>query len=105
MNPAANDAAGWILMMGRQENAFPGVPGHEPDMNRAKEVSGRIDAGMRILRDASVGAGTYSNEADYHEPDWQEAFWGSNYPRLLSIKQKYDPANFFRTHHSVGSEG
>lgn len=105
INPAANDAAGWILMMGRQENAFPGVPGHEPDMKKAKEVSERIDAGMRILRDATVGAGTYSNEADYHEPDWQEAFWGSNYPRLLSIKRKYDPANFFRTHHSVGSEG
>lgn len=104
MNPAANDAAGWILMMGRQENAFPGVPGHEPDPERAREVSDRIDAGMQVLREATPGAGTYSNEADYHEPDWQEAFWGSNYPRLLAIKRKYDPSNFFRTHHSVGSE-
>jgi hypothetical protein len=25
-------------------------------------------------------------------------------PRLLEIKQAYDPANLFRVHHGVGSE-
>ena len=60
---------------------------------------------MKIIRDATPGAGNYSNEADYHEPNWQEAFWGSNYPRLLAIKRKYDPQGIFRTPHSVGSEG
>ena len=30
--------------------------------------------------------------------------WGANYPRLLAVKQKYDPANFFKVHHGVGSE-
>merc|ERR1711959_741187 len=27
--------------------------------------------------------GNYVNEADYFQPDWQDTFWGSNYPRLL----------------------
>ena len=63
-----------------------------------------MNAAMKLLRDATPGAGTYSNEADFHEPDWQESFWGTNYPKLLSIKRKYDPTGLFRTHHSVGSE-
>ena len=44
------------------------------------------------------------NEADYFEPNWQDSFWGRNYPRLCEIKEKYDPTNIFCVHHSVGSE-
>ena len=36
-------------------------------------------------------SGTYMNEANPFTMDWQGAFWGENYPRLLSIKRKYDP--------------
>jgi len=104
INPAVFDAAGWILMMGSEANVFPHLSGREPDREKAREVAERVSAGMKIIRDATPGAGTYSNEADYHEPDWQRAFWGENYPKLLSIKKKYDPQNLFRTHHSVGSE-
>ena len=35
----------------------------------------------------------------------QESQWGANYPRLLEIKQKVDPAGLFVCHHCVGSEG
>ena len=35
---------------------------------------------------------------------WQEAFWGTNYPRLQAIKAKYDPDGLFFVHHGVGSE-
>jgi hypothetical protein len=28
------------------------------------------------------------NEADVYEPDYTEAFWGPNYPKLLAIKLK-----------------
>ena len=105
INPAVFEAAAWILMLASEPNAFPGVPGQEPDRETASAVARRVSAGMKIIRDATPGAGNYSNEADYHEPNWQEAFWGSNYPRLLAIKRKYDPQGIFRTHHSVGSEG
>ena len=59
---------------------------------------------MNIVRDATPGSGSYLNEANYFEPDWQTSFWGPNYPRLLDIKRKYDPDNMFRVHHGVGSE-
>ena len=104
INPAVFEAAAWILMAASETHAFPGVPGQEPDHEKGKAIADKIDAGMEILRQATPGAGTYSNEADYHEPDWQRAFWGTHYPRLLAIKQQYDPGNMFRTHHSVGSE-
>jgi hypothetical protein len=31
------------------------------------------------------------NEGDVYEKDHTQSFWGSNYQRLLSIKNKYDP--------------
>ena len=32
------------------------------------------------------------SESNYFEKDFQQAYWGTNYPRLLSeIKKKYDP--------------
>jgi hypothetical protein len=50
------------------------------------------------------GGGTYLNEADGHEVDWQQSFWGENYPRLYKIKQKWDPDNLFIVRRGVGSE-
>ncbi|NDU12978.1 hypothetical protein FWH90_07840, partial [Francisella tularensis subsp. holarctica] len=49
-------------------------------------------------------AGTYANEADYFQKNWQQVFWGSNYSKLLKIKNKYDPNGLFYCHHCVGSE-
>ncbi|KAJ4368361.1 hypothetical protein N0V83_006718 [Neocucurbitaria cava] len=57
------------------------------------------------LRDVSPNGGTYGNEADISEPNWQNAFWGKNYPRLQTIKAKYDPNMLFYVHHGVGTEG
>ncbi|GIC93686.1 FAD-dependent oxidoreductase [Aspergillus udagawae] len=48
--------------------------------------------------------GAYVNEAFAYEPNFQESFWGSNYPRLYSIKQKWDPAGLFIARRMVGSE-
>jgi FAD/FMN-containing dehydrogenase len=104
VNPVVFDAAALIIAGTRQPQAYPGLPGHEPHLADAKAATSRVQAAMTIIRDATPGAGAYSNEADYFEPDWQQSFWGSNYPRLLEIKQKYDPENIFRVHHGVGSE-
>lgn len=49
--------------------------------------------------------GAYLNEADGDEPDFQEAFWGSNYQRLLEIKDMWDPMGMFVVRKGVGSEG
>jgi hypothetical protein len=48
--------------------------------------------------------GAYLNEANAYEKDFQSSFWGSNYPRLYAIKQKWDPEGLFITRSGVGSE-
>ena len=50
-------------------------------------------------------SGSYWNEADYFEPNWQTSFWGeANYAKLVQVKQRYDPHGLFVCHHCVGSE-
>ncbi|KAL5601501.1 hypothetical protein BROUX41_002521 [Berkeleyomyces rouxiae] len=55
-------------------------------------------------RDISPGAGAYMSEADYNEPNFQQSFWGTNYAKALTLKEKYDPRDVFYAHHAVGSE-
>jgi FAD/FMN-containing dehydrogenase len=50
------------------------------------------------------GAGAYLNEADINQPNWQQTFYGSNYEKLLQIKKKYDPEDFFFGPKAVGSD-
>jgi len=59
---------------------------------------------MQSFRDVSPGSGAYLSEADRLEPNFQWAFWGSFYPKLLELKNKYDPYNLFYAPQAVGSE-
>jgi FAD/FMN-containing dehydrogenase len=70
----------------------------------ARFNQGRVNAAMTALRRAAPNAGAYVNECDYFQDDWQRAFWGEHYPRLLRIKRRYDPDGLFTVHHGVGSE-
>jgi FAD/FMN-containing dehydrogenase len=105
INPAVFEAAALVIAASSQQYVFPGVPGHEPDLELARERARRVTAAMTPIRAIAAGAGSYVNETDYFEKDWQDAFWGANYVRLLDIKRRYDPNDLFRTHHGVGSEG
>lgn len=58
-----------------------------------------------ILVDLAPDSGAYINESNIDEKDHEEAFWGDNVDRLRSIKQQYDPDNFFAVWHGVGWEG
>ncbi|OCL11253.1 FAD binding domain-containing protein [Glonium stellatum] len=69
-----------------------------------KEQHDRLDSLVRTWRELSPGAGSYLNEADIQEPDWQSSFYGSNYPRLLKVKEKWDPNGVFYATTGVGSE-
>ncbi|KAI4861943.1 FAD-binding domain-containing protein [Hypoxylon rubiginosum] len=57
-----------------------------------------------IIEAATPGSGAYINEADFQQHDWQETFFGINYPELLKIKNKYDPNNLLYAKVAVGSE-
>ncbi|KAI0181750.1 FAD-binding domain-containing protein [Hypoxylon sp. FL1284] len=59
---------------------------------------------LQPWRDASPDAGAYLNEADINEPNWQQAFYGSNYDYLYQLKQKYDPWGLLWAPTAVGSE-
>jgi hypothetical protein len=59
---------------------------------------------MQALSCAAPNAGSYVAESDYFLRDWQRAFWGANYRRLLSVKRRYDPDGLFYVRHGVGSE-
>jgi FAD/FMN-containing dehydrogenase len=103
-NPSLLDAFALAIIAGEGPPARPGVAGHEPDLARARRAAKAIHEAMAELRKVAPGTGSYVSESDYFEPDWQHSFWGSNYPRLLAAKRKYDPQGLFFVHHGVGSE-
>jgi FAD/FMN-containing dehydrogenase len=101
-NPDVLDAFALAIIAAEGPPAFEGFPA--PDLSTADANRSRVQAAMAALRAAAPDTGTYFNECDYFQADWQRTFWGSNYPRLLEIKRRYDPAGLFFAHHGVGSE-
>ena len=47
------------------------------------------------LRDIAPDMGCYLIEAHTREPDYQEAFWGDHYGRLVNIKRRVDLSDIF----------
>ncbi|KAF1944008.1 FAD binding domain-containing protein [Clathrospora elynae] len=50
------------------------------------------------------GSGSYMNEADFHQRNWQSTFFGTNFDKLVQIKKKYDPESMFYILKGVGSD-
>jgi FAD/FMN-containing dehydrogenase len=104
MNPAVVDAFALAIVASEGPPAYPGLRGHEPDFADARKNARRVAAAMGELKKLAPGSGSYVAESDFFESQWQRAYWGSNYARLLEIKRKYDPAGLFFVRHGVGSE-
>lgn len=103
-NPAMLEAFALLICAAESPPAWPGIPGHEPDLARGRRRAEGVAKAMVPIRRLLPDAGAYMSEADYYDVDWQRRYWGSNYPRLLAAKRRYDPRNMFRGHHTVGSE-
>jgi len=103
-HPSAFHSAALVIMGAASNQVYPGVKGSEPNIKEAGKTIQKINQAMQLFIQAAPNAGTYVNEADYFQKDWQKAFWGDNYARLFAIKQKYDPDGLFYCHHCVGSE-
>ncbi|MDP4690720.1 MAG: BBE domain-containing protein [Candidatus Nanopelagicales bacterium] len=82
----------------------PGIAGHEPVRAESQAQFTGVMTASEFVHEATPGGGSYSNEGNYFQDNWQTEFWGSNYPRLLRVKKQYDPTNLFRVHKGVGSE-
>ncbi|WP_225782831.1 FAD-binding oxidoreductase [Xenophilus sp. Marseille-Q4582] len=104
MNPAVLDAFALAILGAEGPPAYPGVAGRTPDEARAHRQSQRIGLAMAELRRLLPRHSTYLAESSYFQADWQQAFWGANYPRLRAAKRQYDPEGLFFVHHGVGSE-
>lgn len=104
MNPAVLDAFALAICGANNQGVYPGIPGREPDLAMARQHAAAVRAAMAELSPLAPAGGSYVSESNYFNERWQQAFWGGNYPRLLSVKQKYDPDGLFIVHHGVGSE-
>ncbi|MFB7335736.1 FAD-binding oxidoreductase [Streptomyces adustus] len=60
-----------------------------------------VERGAALLD--PLGDGAYVNFPGSELPDWATQYYGDNYQRLLGVKRRYDPQNFFRHPRSIGS--
>jgi FAD/FMN-containing dehydrogenase len=104
MNPAVLDAFALLISGAEGPPAYPGIRGHEPDLSTARKHADAINKAMNEVRKLLSNVGSYVAEGNFFDAAWQESFWGSNYARLLAVKDKYDPDGLFFVHHGVGSE-
>jgi len=102
-NPAVLDAFALAIATANQQAVYPGLPDHEPDLTQARQQAELVTAAMAPLKAFRECPASYLNETDYFEADWQTAFWGGHYARLLQVKERYDPDGLFFVHHGVGT--
>ena len=103
-NPAVLDAFALLISAAEGPPAYPGLPGHEPDLTTARNDAEAIGNAMNEVRKLLPSVGAYLAESDFFEAAWRDAFWGPNYAKLLGVKDKYDQDGLFVVHHGVGSE-
>ena len=102
-NPAVLNAFA-LAIVGEAGGGYPGVRGHEPDVEAGRRSRQEIHKCVNELRAIVRDDGAYVSESNFFKENWQQAYWGSNYARLVSVKRKYDPTGLFFVHNGVGSE-
>ncbi|KAK4160453.1 bifunctional solanapyrone synthase [Cladorrhinum sp. PSN259] len=97
VNPAWRKTTGFFILAA----AWPATA---PDSVIQQQSETLTNDWMAAWRAVSPGAGSYGSEGDINEPNFQQSFYGSYYPRLLALKKKYDPTGLFYAPTAVGSE-
>ncbi|KAF4871702.1 FAD-linked oxidoreductase ZEB1 [Colletotrichum siamense] len=101
VNPAFREMV-FFLVTSSNRTADHSTPAALASQNRYLQE--KVLQPWRDISPVSEGGGTYLNEASVEESDWQESFYGGNYPRLSQIKRKWDPNDVFYAVTAVGSE-
>jgi FAD binding domain-containing protein/berberine-like enzyme len=104
-NPLVIDAFALVIVANADKPAYPGLPDATINEETARKRARAVDLAIAELRNLVPRSGSYVSESNYFNKSWQEAFWGTNYPRLRAVKAKYDPDGLFFVHHGVDSEG
>lgn len=104
MNPAVCDAFALAIIANGQGAAYPGIRGHEPDVDKGRKAANAVHRSMNELRGVAGKGGAYVSESNFFESDFQRAYWGDNASRLAEVKRKYDPEGLFFVHNGVGAE-
>ena len=77
----------------------------EPDASVAEREAARRWLGRSWASVHPWGSGgVYPNWPDPDLEDWAHAYHGTNLERLVRVRRKYDPDNFFRFHQSLSSQ-
>jgi Berberine and berberine like len=76
----------------------------DPDTSAAEREAARswLARSWALVRPWGSGR-AYQNFPDPDLEDWAHAYYGTNYDRLVHIKRKYDPDDFFRFPQSISS--
>ncbi|KAK0648172.1 hypothetical protein B0T16DRAFT_435653 [Cercophora newfieldiana] len=97
VNPALRENVLHLCYMTTQPSSFTA--------QQARDEEAHVNKLLKPLRDITPGAGSYMNEGDPGEPDWQWSFYGAHYRSLLRVKRRRDPWGVFWAPTTVGSEG
>jgi FAD/FMN-containing dehydrogenase len=103
-NPEVLDAFALLISAAHGPPAYPGIPHREPDLSTARRHAAAIRRAVDVIERLVPRRACYLAESDFFEQSWRQSFWGSNYARLLAVKDSYDPEGLFIVHHGVGSE-
>jgi FAD/FMN-containing dehydrogenase len=100
---------GKIADVDAADTAFPRRAGTQYCIQYYSEWLRAADAPAHIANVAKIHAAmqpfmpgaSYVNYCDLDLPDYAQAYWGDNLPRLMDVKAEYDPQNLFRHAQSV----
>lgn len=104
MNPDVTAAFALAIIADGERSSYPGEPRPPMDVAAARRDARAIDAATAELKKVAPRPGSYVSESNFFNAQWQQAYFGSHYPRLKAIKKQYDPDGLFIVHHGVGSE-
>lgn len=73
-------------------------PEDDPDL-----IAANLDwlEGYHAAMQPYLSGGAYQNFTDRAQTDWQHAYYGTNFERLVEIKGRWDPENVFRYGQSI----